>query len=205
MNLTRKDILTGIAAISVPFISIGEIRKGSLAASSIGRNKNDDNALYKELFIGLTENTLPETIIIPAEVTKIGRQYWLQSSTVKDITFLADDITAFNNTVTYSSPNLTKIRLPNITIYRSWGFVSNSTATHIDLYIPKVKSFGARQNMFDQQSGKTIGIHIDESTCTEIIAFQNFPGLQKANYSQATFYGSDGTITYDGTNWVINQ
>ena len=159
--------------------------------------------MYKELFMGLTEDTLPATTVIPAEVTKIGRNYWLSSTTVEDITFLADDIMAHNNSVTYGSGHLTKVRLPNITQFKSWGFVSNSVASHIDLYIPKVKSFGSKTYMFDQQSGHTVGIHIDESTCAEIMAFTNFPGLTQNNYSQATFYGADGTITWDGSSWVV--
>ena len=47
MNLTRKDILTGIAAISVPFISLSEIRKGSIAAFSILRSDCKDGISAK--------------------------------------------------------------------------------------------------------------------------------------------------------------
>ena len=53
MNLTRKDILTGIAAISVPSISLGEIRKSNNAAFSIGRNQ-DDNEMYKQMYLLMT-------------------------------------------------------------------------------------------------------------------------------------------------------
>lgn len=164
---------------------------------------NAEEEMYKELFIGLTENTLPETVIIPADVTNIGRSYWLISSTCKDITFLADSITASNNSVAYSNNNLTKVRLPNITEYKSWGFVSNQGSSHLDLYIPKCRRFSDAIYMFDTPANKTIGIHIDELTCAEIMNIPNFPGLHSSAYGRATFYGSNGSISHDGTSWVI--
>ena len=166
---------------------------------------NVEEEMYKELFVGLTGDTLPETVVIPSDVTKIGRQYWLASTTAKDITFLASDITAANNSVAYISTRLSKIRLPNITVYKSWGFVSNCYVSHLDLYIPKCRMFASATYLFDPPANKTIGIHIEEIPCSEIKSIPNFPGLHANNYSSATFYGSDGSITWNGSEWVISN
>lgn len=157
--------------------------------------------MWKELFIGLTENTLPETVVIPADVTKIGRQYWLMSSTCKDITFMSDISSFGSNSIAYGSVNLKIVRLPNQTRITYPSPLMNGNVE--ELYIPKVTSFGDRNNTFQSNASK-LDVHITESTCQEIMSFSNFPGTNNTTLmAKLKFFGSDGYITYNGSSWVI--
>ncbi len=162
---------------------------------------NAEEEMWKELFLWLTENTLPETVVIPADVAYIGRQFWLSSSTVKDITFLGDMTFAANNTVAYGSSNLKTIRLPNTTSLGAPSPTMNGNCE--ELYVPKLKQIKDRNNTFTSNASK-LDVHISESTCQEIMSFANFPGTNNATMmAKLKFFGSDGYITYDGSSWVI--
>ena len=162
---------------------------------------NAEEEMYKELFIQLAEDTLPETFVVPDVLSKVGRSFWLCSSKVKDITLLGKEMTFANNTISYGSPNLKVIRMPNAI---KLGYPSPSmNGPCEELYIPKLKQIVDRNNTFMTNSAK-LDVHIDESTCQEIMAFANFPGTNNATMmAKLTFYGSDGTIKYNGSSWVI--
>jgi len=166
----------------------------------LGTSKgNAEEEMWKELFICLTENTLPETVVIPADVTKIGREFWLMSSTCKDITFLAD-ITSFRNNSTAYGSAVKIIRMPNQTSIRYPGPTMNGAAE--ELHIPNVKSFGNKTYIFGTNASR-LDVYIDNSTCAQIMAFPNFSGATPGQESKIFFHGSDGVISYDGSSWVI--
>lgn len=164
------------------------------------KSGNAEEEMYKEFFIGLTEDTLPETVVVPADVTKIGREFWLMSSTCKDITFLADMTSFKNNNTAYGSPNLKIIRMPNQTSISYPGPTMNGGAE--ELHIPNVKSFGTRTYVFGTSASR-LDIYIDNSTCAQIMAFPNFSGATPGQESKLFFHGSDGIISYDGSSWII--
>lgn len=162
---------------------------------------NAEEEMWKELFVGLTENTLPETVVIPADVTKVGRQFWLMSSTCKDITFMSDMSSFANNNTGYGSANLKTVRMPNQTSITYPSPLMNGNVEEI--YIPKVKMFGSLQNTF-ATNGSKLDVYITESTCAQIMTFTNFPGTNNATQmAKLKFIGSDGYITYNGSSWVI--
>lgn len=161
---------------------------------------NAEEEMWKELFVGLTENTLPETVVIPADVTKIGRQFWLMSSTCKDITFMSDMTSFQNNNTAYGSPNLKIIRMPNQTSIGYPGPTMNGGAE--ELHIPNVKSFGSKTYVFGTSASR-LDVYINNSTCAQIMAFPNFSGATPGQESKIFFHGSDGIISYNGSAWVI--
>ena len=114
--MTRREVIAGIAATAVIGVSNAALKKANIGGRLMQTTEQgDDDAMWKELFFNLTEDTWTESVVIPEEVTLINHMYWLCSSKVKEITFLGNVRFTANNAVAYGSINLKTIRLPNTT------------------------------------------------------------------------------------------
>ena len=164
-----------------------------------GMNKEE---MYKELFFNLTEDTWSSIVVLPPDINTLGRPYWLYSNKIVDLTMLCDSYTMSNNCIAYGCSGLRILRLPNITLYKYPGPTMNGNVT--ELYIPKCKGFSDKRYCFGTGQSR-LDIFITDSTCAEIKAFQNFPGcaVNESTMNKVVFHGSDGTISYQGGEWVV--
>ena len=152
MNLTRKDILTGIAAISVPSISLGEIRKSNNAAFSIGRNQ-DENEMYKQMYLLMTTGVSSfGPVLIDNVSTRIrARAFSSMTNQITHVTFNAATLVEFYAfrdasyleeidlpvcTTCYANiftncPSLKVVRIPNCKDLGANAFQSSNNVQHI--------------------------------------------------------------------------
>lgn len=197
-------ILIAALCLGASIQSLASPVKGAIAGRSIGTSeKQEEEAVYKELFIGLTEDSLPETVVLPSCITNFGRPYWLMSTKCKDLTVLGNTIKCSNNTFFYGSPNLKHLRLPNLTEINYW--VAGSASDGVAIYCPKVRSLGNNRYVFyNSSSDKRLDVYITEIPCEEIKAIRNFPGCDTPGLPNLTFHGSDGKLTWNGSEWVFS-
>ena len=187
MNLTRKDILTGIAAISLPSISLGEIRKGNNAAFSIGRNQ-DDNEMYKQMYLLMTTgvSSFGPILIDNVSIRIRTRAFSNMPNQITRVTFnvaTVVDYYAFRD-ATY----LEEIDLPVCTLCYS-NIFTNCTSLKV-VRMPNCKDLGA--NAF-QNSSNVEHIYVNNISKSNS---NRFPwGITT---SQTVFHFSDGDYDYQG-------
>ena len=199
-----------VAIVSIVMCLVGfcDIIKGNAGARNIvnSQNSREEEQLYKQLFLQLASDTLPTRLELPIEVWRFNRNFWLHSSTVEELTILANSVEVkANNIFCYGSPKLATLKFPNLVAYPSWGLHMNFAVSHLNLFIPKVRVFGSKTYCFDPPANKTIRVYINEITCEEIMAIPNFPGLHQSAYARCTFHGSDGTLSWNGSEWVVTN
>lgn len=204
-----KKLFSYIVVLSIA-ISFAEPIKSNIGAktiSTISQEKTQKVWTWKEYFFHLAKSTWPKRVIMPEEVNNIGRSYWLhtgQNGKMEDLCFLSPTMKFAGNSVGYSSHALSIVRMPYVTEIGYQNPSQNAAKWPFHLYIPKVKKFAQNNITFYGINGR-LDVHIAESTCSEIMAFQNFPGMYSSLYSNVFFHGSDGTIYHDGTQWTITS
>lgn len=171
-------------------------RIGTMAANG------GDEAMWKELFLGLMGCTYNGKIVLPKEVViATGRNYTFAGQT--NMTELEWDIEGSvkcPNGILYGIYSCKKFVMPNVT---ELDYFSPIHASYVeDFYIPKVRSFKS-QNVFYQYNSSHMNVHIEELTCAEIKNISGFPGATEAKKPTLTFVGSDGVLNYDGSEWVF--
>ena len=114
---------------------------------------------------------------------------------------LCDSFVFANNPVCNGCSKCRTLNMPNIEAYNYPGPTMNGNCTA--LHIPKCKRFTSNIALGTNQS--RLDVYIDESTCSEILAFPYFPSCTGATRSKVFFHGSDGIISFDGTNWVVSN
>ncbi len=181
----------------------GGVVKSAAAARSIATmSPAEEEEAFKNLFIGLTEDSLPEVVVLPSCITNIGRNYWLMSTKCRDLTISGSSITCPNSAFFFGSPNLMHLRLPNVVAINSW--IANSANDGAAIYCPKCRRFGnSRYIFFNGTSTRKLDVYIDEIPCEEIKAIPNFPGCDTLGLPHLTFHGSDGKLTWNGSEWVF--
>lgn len=167
------------------------------------KSGNAEEEMYKELLTQILSNTLPQDSVIDVTLPAIRKwafaplsnlktlvvrgatsltsacEYFVQGSSVE--TVILPDVVSCSHFVFWSTPTIKVIRVPNLktNMYRLC-YIGTSALTDV---------------------------YIDNSTCAEIMAIPNFPGMgpsDNSNYANVVFHGSDGTVTYNGSTWVAN-
>lgn len=196
-------ILIAALCLGASIPSLASPVKGAIAGRSIGTSeKQEEEAVYKELFLHMMDNTLPPTVVFPAAVTNLSRAFAICSSTLEDVTFLAENPRCTVNALKYGCPSLVNIRMPNATAILDWGWVSNGSS--YNLYIPKCRMFGGKTYIFDPGANAAGDVWIEELPCAGIMQITNFPGVHNNNAARVTFHGSDGKLTWNGSEWVFS-
>jgi len=160
-----------------------------------------EEAMYKELFIGMVMDSLPSVCVIPADITDVKRVFCFVTSTVTDITFegLTVNPTLANN-VLYAADQCKIVRTPNLTRTNSSLFQSGNSVE--DWYAPKLEAFSSMYVLNATSKAAETRIHI-EKTCEQILAMQWFPWTNQETVRQKLkFVGTNGTLSWDGSTWV---
>ena len=94
--VTRREMLGGLGAVAATYATEGSLVKGNLGAFGSAFLKKPTGKVWtwKEMFFNLTLNTWKEKVVMPEDVNKIGRSFWLNSENgdIKDICFLSQNI-----------------------------------------------------------------------------------------------------------------
>lgn len=166
------------------------------------KSGNAEEEMYKELLTQILSNTLPADSVLDITLPDIRKWAFGSQSNLK--TLIIRGVTALTGRSEYfvQGSNVETVELPDLLSCNH--FVFWSTPTIKVLRVPKLKT-NMTSLCYIGTSALT-DVYIDESTCAEIMAIPGFPGMttsQNSNYANIVFHGSDGTISYDGSAWVI--
>lgn len=170
-----------------------------IAARQIFLGRGTGTTESVELYKQILSNTLPQDAEVELSLPSVRQGAFAYLTTLKSI--VVHDVTNVNVPYLFQGCSVEEASFPDAVSNMSYTFFQCAKLKVIRM--PKLKASMA--NLCYIGTSVLTDVYINESTCAEILAIPNFPGMspsQNTKYANIVFHGSDGNVIYDGSSWV---